>query len=82
MMEPAAKRMRSDGGEDFSKLTMRQCHQLLKPLLKMDEAIYFDRPVDPIALGIRSGTPKSQVLVQVKGQRRLGRRTAWWWIST
>ena len=51
-MEPAAKRIRSDGAEDFGKLTMRQCTHLLKPLLKAPEAIYFNALVDPIRLGI------------------------------
>ena len=41
--EPPAKRARSD---EFHMLTLRQCHGLLKPLFKMQDAHYFTVPVD------------------------------------
>ena len=33
-------------------LTLRQCTALLKPLLKMDSAVAFLEPVDPVALNL------------------------------
>ena len=33
-------------------LTLRQCNSLLKPLLKMDGAPAFLRPVDPVAMNL------------------------------
>ena len=36
----------------LSTLTMRQCTGLLKPLMKMDDAALFLRPVDAVALGL------------------------------
>jgi hypothetical protein len=47
--EPPSKRAR---GDEFYMLTLRQCHGLLKPLLKMSDAHYFTTPVDWKALNI------------------------------
>ena len=46
---PPAKRPR---GDEFERLTLRQCHQLLKPLLRMPDAHYFLHPVDWRTLNI------------------------------
>ena len=49
--EPAAKRQRGD--PEFASLTLRHCHQLLTPLKKMHNEVYFFmHPVDYVRLGI------------------------------
>ena len=50
--EPAVKRPRHADGAEFSQLTLRQCHALLKPVRAHADSHYFMQPVNYELLGI------------------------------